>query len=238
MTLVYILNLAPNSQHNCLVLTIRRHLWFYGHHLVRFCGILKFMIKTHINRNYSTFNYSLLRQINDVQNIYCDYGILKKVVPLLARTNQEISMEVLCLIDVLLFNANKTVQVCLKIIPFFTISTQSNEKQWYLYSLDKAISTKCLYFQLSLLKYFQGTCEEMFFQCVRYKLQTAMHAIKERYDRYQRRFTHFSEFQKCSLLEQWDCSVVLEPSPIACKGHPISWFSNVFKWPKIIFETN
>ena len=56
--------------------------------------------------------YSLLRQINDVQNVYCDYNVLKKVVPLLARTNQEISMEVLCLVDALLFNANKRVQVC------------------------------------------------------------------------------------------------------------------------------
>ena len=143
MTLVYIQNFAPNSQHNWLVLTIRRHLWFYGliaakgHHLVRFCAILKFIIKTHINRNYSTFHCSLLRQINDVQNIYCDYGILKKVVPLLARTNQEISMEVLCLIDVLLFNANKTVQVCLKIIPFLATSTHSHEKEWYLYSMEK-----------------------------------------------------------------------------------------------------
>ena len=52
-----------------------------------------------------------MRQIEDMQNTFVNYGIVKKIAPLLARKNSQLGMEVMALFDVMLFNANKTVQV-------------------------------------------------------------------------------------------------------------------------------
>ena len=66
----------------------------------------------HVSCNLMGFLFNrILKQIRDVQNTFCEYGIVKKVLPLLARKNKQICMETLCLIDALLFNANKALQV-------------------------------------------------------------------------------------------------------------------------------
>ncbi len=46
-----------------------------------------------------------------MQNTFCDYGLIKKSLPLLARRDSTVGMEVMALIDVMLFNANRNVQV-------------------------------------------------------------------------------------------------------------------------------
>ena len=46
-----------------------------------------------------------------MQNTFVNYGIVKKIAPLLARKNSQLGMEVMALFDVMLFNANKNVQV-------------------------------------------------------------------------------------------------------------------------------
>ena len=46
-----------------------------------------------------------------MQNTFVNYGIVKKISPLLARKNSQLGMEVMALFDVMLFNANKNVQV-------------------------------------------------------------------------------------------------------------------------------
>ncbi len=55
--------------------------------------------------------FSALKEITEIQNVYCDYGIIGKVISLVERNSHDVSMEVLSLLDVLLFNANPKVQV-------------------------------------------------------------------------------------------------------------------------------
>ncbi len=61
--------------------------------------------------DYICVSCRLLKQIGEVQNMYSGYDIACKLEPLLARSNQDINTEVLCVFDVLLFNANSVVQV-------------------------------------------------------------------------------------------------------------------------------
>ncbi len=61
---------------------------------------------------WNAFNiFSVVRQVEDMQNTFCDYGLVKKSLPLLARKDSTVGMEVMALIDVMLFNANRNVQV-------------------------------------------------------------------------------------------------------------------------------
>ena len=52
-----------------------------------------------------------LKTVTSIQDTFCEYDIIKKVMPLLARQNQHLKKEVLALMDMMLFNANKAVQV-------------------------------------------------------------------------------------------------------------------------------
>ena len=53
----------------------------------------------------------LLTKIKNLQNILSKDGIIKKVMPLMDRSGLNIGKEVFCLLNCLLFNANRNIQV-------------------------------------------------------------------------------------------------------------------------------
>ena len=54
-----------------------------------------------------------LKRIADVQNVLGDMEAMKKVLPIMARTGDDIVREVLSFLAAILFNGNEHVQVCL-----------------------------------------------------------------------------------------------------------------------------
>ena len=50
-------------------------------------------------------------RIREIQTLALDMGAVEKVLPLLARSNDDIVRETLAFVSVMLFNANEAVQV-------------------------------------------------------------------------------------------------------------------------------
>jgi inositol 1,4,5-triphosphate receptor type 1 len=57
------------------------------------------------------FSKRQLVRITDMQNFFLKLGVMEKVLPLLARSNDEIVRETLACLSTVLFNANAKVQV-------------------------------------------------------------------------------------------------------------------------------
>ena len=78
--------------------------------------IVPFMSSTEENlNNMLVFYYKLhlsrqLTRIRAIQNALVEMGAIEKVLPLLARSNDDIAKETLAFLSTLLFNANKDVQ--------------------------------------------------------------------------------------------------------------------------------
>ena len=65
-------------------------------------NMLVFYYKLHLSRQ--------LTRIRAIQNALVEMGAIEKVLPLLARSNDDIAKETLAFLSTLLFNANKDVQ--------------------------------------------------------------------------------------------------------------------------------
>ena len=65
--------------------------------------MLVFYYELHLSRQ--------LTRIRAIQNALVEMGAIEKVLPLLARSNDDIAKETLSFLSTLLFNANKDVQV-------------------------------------------------------------------------------------------------------------------------------
>ena len=65
--------------------------------------MLVFYYEFHLSRQ--------LTRIRAIQNALVEMGAKEKVLPLLARSNDDIAKETLAFLSTLLFNANKDVQV-------------------------------------------------------------------------------------------------------------------------------
>ena len=75
------------------------------------CRFLESIIPgKNINRVLHT--YRLLDEVKYVQDTLIDYAVFRKTLPLLSRKNVAVGLEVLSLVDLLLFNANNKAQVC------------------------------------------------------------------------------------------------------------------------------